>query len=47
MYKYDIIWKKEKISNFLLSKKQIGKIHENISIFYAKQPIYNPQMEFV
>jgi len=23
MYKYDIIWKKEKISNFLLSKKQI------------------------
>ena len=41
-YKYDIIWKKEKISNFLLSKKQIWKIHENISIFYAKQPTYNP-----
>ena len=47
MYKYDIIWRKEKISNFLLSKKQIGKIHENISIFYKKQPIYNPQKEFV
>lgn len=47
MYKYDIIWKKEKISNFLLSKKQIGKIHENISIFYSKQPTYNPQKEFV
>ena len=47
MYKYDIIWKKEKISNFLLSKKQIGKIHENISIFYFKQPTYNPQKEFV
>lgn len=47
MYKYDIIWKKEKISNFLLSKKQIWKIHENISIFYAKQPTYNPQKEFV
>lgn len=46
-YKYDIIWKKERISNFLLSKKQIWKIHENISIFYAKQPIYNPQKEFV
>jgi len=46
-YKYDIIWKKEKISNFLLSKKQIGKIHENISIFYTKQPTYNPQMYFV
>ena len=47
MYKYDIIWKKEKISNFLLSKKQIWKIHENISIFYKKQPSYNPQLEFV
>ena len=47
MYKYDIIWKKEKISNFLLSKKQIWKIHENISIFYSKQPTYNPQKEFV
>ena len=47
MYKYDIIWKKEKISNFLLSKKQIWKIHENISIFYTKQSTYNPQKEFV
>ena len=46
-YKYDIIWKKEKISNFLLSKKQIWKIHENISIFYNKQSTYHPQMEFV
>lgn len=24
--------------------KQIGKCHENISIFYKKQPTYNPQM---
>ena len=25
--------------------KQIGKCHENISVFYKKQPTYNPQME--
>ena len=43
-YKYDIIWEKEQLVNFVLVKKQIGKVHENISIFYKKQPTYNPQM---
>ena len=43
-YKYDLIWQKEQSSNFMLAKKQVGKIHENISIFYNKQCKYNPQM---
>ena len=43
-YKYDIIWEKERPTNFILLKKQIGKCHENISVFYKKQPTYNPQM---
>jgi site-specific DNA-methyltransferase (adenine-specific) len=25
-------------------KKQIGKVHEIMSVFYKKQPTYNPQM---
>jgi len=45
MYRYDIIWEKEQATNFMFMKKQIGKKHENISIFYRKQPTYNPQME--
>ena len=32
-YKYDWIWEKERPSNFMMSKKQPLKIHENISVF--------------
>ena len=42
MYKYDWIWDKENAANFSLANKQPMKIHENISVFYYKQPIYNP-----
>ena len=44
-YRYDIIWEKERITNFLFVKKQIAKCHENVSIFYKKQPTYNPQLQ--
>ena len=42
-YKYDWIFKKTIPSNPLLAKKQILKYHENISVFYKKQPTFNPQ----
>jgi len=44
MYRYDIIWEKERPTNIFFMKKQIGKVHENISLFYRKQPSYNPIM---
>ena len=28
----------------MLLKKQVGKRHENICVFYKQQPTYNPQM---
>ena len=43
-YKYDIIWEKDKASNFMLAKKQVQKYHENISIFYNNQCVFNPVM---
>jgi DNA modification methylase len=43
-YKYDWIWEKSKATNFLNAKKQPLRAYENISVFYNKQPIYNPQM---
>jgi DNA modification methylase len=43
-FRYEIIWEKEQITNFVHIRKQIGKIHENICVFYKKQPTYNPQM---
>ena len=44
-FRYDIIWEKERPTNIFFMKKQIGKVHEIISIFYKRQPTYNPQME--
>lgn len=46
-YRYDIIWEKERVTNFFFVKKQIAKCHEVISIFYKKQPTYNPQMQYI
>lgn len=44
-YRYDWVWKKSRESNFLLLKKQPRKDYEIISVFYRKQPSYNPIME--
>lgn len=45
MYRYDLVWEKTIASNFILCHKQPLKKHENILVFYKKQPTYNPQME--
>lgn len=43
MFKYDLIWKKNKCTGFLNAKKMPLRIHESVLIFYKKTPIYNPQ----
>ena len=43
-FKYKIVWIKSKSTNFLNAKKQPLRKHEDICIFYKKQPTYNPQM---
>lgn len=45
IFRYEWIWEKNQGVNFLLAKKQPLKVHENILVFYKKQPNYNPQME--
>jgi DNA modification methylase len=42
MYRYDIIWEKSHARGFLNAWKQPMRKHENISLFYKKQPTYNP-----
>jgi len=42
MFKYELMWEKEKASNFMLLKKQFGKVHENILIFCKTSTKYNP-----
>ena len=41
MFKYEWVWKKERPTNPLLCKKQPPKYHENILVFYEKQPTFN------
>lgn len=45
MFKYEWIWAKNFGSNFAVARKQAFKEHENICVFYRRQPTYNPQME--
>jgi site-specific DNA-methyltransferase (adenine-specific) len=44
LFKYKIVWIKSKSTNFLNVKKQPLRKHEDICIFYKKQPTYNPEM---
>ncbi|MCK8624584.1 site-specific DNA-methyltransferase [Apilactobacillus sp. TMW 2.2459] len=43
-YKYKYVWEKSKATNFLNAKRQPLRKHEDILVFYRKQPTYNPQM---
>ena len=43
-YRYDWIWEKTKAGQFLNAKRKPLEAHEVISIFYAKLPLYSPQM---
>lgn len=44
MYRYSLVWDKERVTGFLNAKKQPLRTHEDIMVFYGKQPTYNPQM---
>lgn len=44
LYKYKWIWEKSKSTNFLNAKKQPLRKHEEVCVFYKKQPVYHPQM---
>lgn len=43
-FKYKLVWEKSKSTNFLNAKKQPLRKHEDVCVFYKKQPTYNPQM---
>ena len=44
MWKYNLVWDKVLPSGFLNAKRQPMRNHEDICVFYKKQPTYNPQM---
>ncbi len=44
LFKYKWVWEKSQSSNFLNVKKQPLRKHEDVCVFYRRQPVYNPQM---
>lgn len=43
MWKYNLIWEKDRPSGFLNANKMPLRNHEDICVFYDKLPVYNPQ----
>ena len=43
MLKYEWVWEKTAATGHLNAKKQPMKAHENVLVFYSKQPTYKPQ----
>lgn len=44
-FRYSWIWEKDAGSNFATVKYQPMKEHEDVCVFYAGRPTYNPQMQ--
>lgn len=42
-FRYCLIYEKSRSTNYMLANKQPLKIHEDIAVFYLKQPTFNPQ----
>ena len=43
-FKYEWIWEKNIAGNYLNHEKQPLRYHENVPVFYRKQPTYNKQL---
>lgn len=43
LFRYTWVWDKGRGTNFQLAKKQPMKCHEDVCVFYKKQPTYSPQ----
>ena len=43
-FRYVWVWEKSNSTGHLLAKKRPLRAHEDIVVFYKKQPIYHPQM---
>lgn len=41
MFRYDLVWAKNRLSNPLTTNSRFATAHENILVFYKKKPTYN------
>ncbi len=42
LYRYSLVWKKNKPRGFLNSKRQPLRVHEDVHVFYRRQPKFTP-----
>ncbi len=42
-FRYTLVWEKKEGTNFLRANKEPLQTHEDIVVFYRRQPTYNPQ----
>ena len=45
MFKYSLVWEKSMPSDVFMAKRKPLKYHEDILLFYSKQPTFNPIKE--
>ena len=45
MFKYSLVWKKSQSTGHLNAWKMPMRAHEDIVVFYKKQPTYNPELK--
>ncbi|MBQ7697748.1 MAG: site-specific DNA-methyltransferase, partial [Paludibacteraceae bacterium] len=45
LWRYNLIWHKDRATGFLNAAKMPLRCHEDLCIFYKSLPTYNPQME--
>lgn len=43
-FRYSLVWEKTNATGHLNAGRRPMRAHEDLSVFYKKQPVYNPQM---
>lgn len=47
LWKYNLVWDKERVTGFLNANRMPLRQHEDIAVFYKRLPLYHPQMKVV
>lgn len=45
LWKYNLIWVKDRVTGHLNANRMPLRRHEDIMVFYERQPVYHPQMQ--
>lgn len=44
LWRYNLVWQKDRVTGHLNAKRMPLRQHEDILVFYERQPVYHPQM---